>query len=106
MHALDSVRRCYNNSVKQHRRLNLIVKEVLKKEIIKWLDARIIYPISNSSWVGPVQCVPKKCRVTVVANEKNKLIPTRTVTELRVCMDYRKLKKATRKDYFPLPFTN
>ena len=82
------------------------MNEVLKNEIIKWLDAGIIYPISNSSWGGPVQCVPKKCRVTLVANEKNELIPTRTVTELKVCMDYRKLKKATRNDYFPLPFTN
>ena len=39
-----------------------------------------------------------------MANEKNELIPTRTVTGWRVCMDYRKLNKATRKDHFPLPF--
>jgi hypothetical protein len=42
------------------RRLNPIMKEVVKKEVLKWLDAGIIYPISSSSWVSPVQCVPKK----------------------------------------------
>ncbi|KAL8104495.1 hypothetical protein AgCh_028640 [Apium graveolens] len=91
-------------TVEQQRRLNPIMKEVVKKEILKWLDAGIIYPISDSSWVSPVQCVPKKGGITVVANEKNELIPTRTVTGWRVCMDYRKLNKATRKDHFPLPF--
>ena len=45
------------------------MKEVVKKEAIKWLDAGIIYPISDSSWVSPVQCVPKKGGVTVVAND-------------------------------------
>ena len=76
------------------------MKEVVKKEILKWLDAGIIYPISNSSWVSPVQCVPKKGGMTVVANTQNEL----TVTGWRVCMDYRKLNTATRKDHFPLPF--
>ncbi|KAL4378778.1 hypothetical protein GQ457_02G021180 [Hibiscus cannabinus] len=47
---------------------------------------------------------PKKGGMTVISNEKNELIPTRTVTGWRVCMDYRKLNKATRKDHFPLPF--
>ena len=79
------------------------MKEVVKKEVIKWLDAGIIYPISDSSWVSPVQCMPKKGGVTVVANDNNELIPTRTVTGWRVCMDYRRLNKATRKDHFPLP---
>ena len=80
------------------------MKEVVKKEIIKWLDSGVIYPISDSTWVSPLQCVPKKGGMTVVANEKNELIPTRTVTGWRICMDYRKLNKATRKDHFPLPF--
>jgi hypothetical protein len=91
-------------SVEAQRRLNPIMKEVVKKEILKWLDAGIIYPISDSSWVSLVQCVPKKGGMTVISNEKNELIPTRTVTGWRVCMDYRKLNKATRKDHFPLPF--
>ncbi|KAK8949457.1 hypothetical protein KSP39_PZI005108 [Platanthera zijinensis] len=80
------------------------MKEVVKKEIIKWLDAGIIYPISDSKWVSPVQCVPKKGGMTVVKNENNELIPTRTVTGWRICMDYRKLNQSTRKDHFPLPF--
>ncbi|KAK8619596.1 hypothetical protein V6N13_135878 [Hibiscus sabdariffa] len=80
------------------------MKDVVRKEILKWLDAGIIYPISDSEWVSPVQCVPKKGGVTVITNEKNELIPSRTVTGWRVCMDYRKLNKATRKDHFPLPF--
>ena len=81
----------YNNSVEQQRRLNPIMKEIVKKKIIKWLDVGIIYLISDSSWVRPVQCVPKKSGVTIIANEKNELIPTRTIIGWRVCMDYRKL---------------
>ncbi|XP_012852943.1 PREDICTED: uncharacterized protein LOC105972530 [Erythranthe guttata] len=94
----------HKSSVEQQRRLNPIMKEVVKKEIIKWLDAGIIFPISDSAWVSPVQCVPKKGGMTVIKNEKNELIPSRTVTGWRICMDYRKLNKATRKDHFPLPF--
>ncbi|MGI4673452.1 hypothetical protein ACR2XN_28715 [Klebsiella pneumoniae] len=85
-------------SIEGQRRLNPIMKEVVKKEIIKWLDAGIIYPISDSSWVSHVQCVPKKGGLTVIKNEDNELIPTRTVTGWRICIDYRKLNKATRKD--------
>ncbi|XP_062075151.1 uncharacterized protein LOC133779175 [Humulus lupulus] len=91
-------------SIDGQRRLNPMMKEVVKKEIIKSLDAGIICPISDSSWVSPVQCVPKKGGITVVKNEDNELIPTRTVTGWRICMDYRKLNEATRKDHFPLPF--
>ncbi|KAL4378104.1 hypothetical protein GQ457_02G030500 [Hibiscus cannabinus] len=96
----------HNNSIEAQRRLNPTMKQVVMKEIIKWLDAGIIFPISDSAWVSPIQCVPKKGGMTVVSNEKNELIPTRTVTGWRVCMDYRKLNKATRKDHFPLPFIN
>ncbi|WRX14111.1 Reverse transcriptase domain - like 10 [Theobroma cacao] len=91
-------------TIEQQRRLNPIMKEVVKKEIIKWLDARIIYPICDSSWVSLVQCVPKKEGMALVANDNNELILTRIVTGWKVCMDYRKLNKATRKDHFPLPF--
>ncbi|XP_062086096.1 uncharacterized protein LOC133792196 [Humulus lupulus] len=80
------------------------MKEVARKEILKWLDAGVIYPISNSAWVSLVQVVPKKGGMTVVKNESNELIPTRTVTGWGICIDYRKLNKATRKDHFPLPF--
>nr|KYP49469.1 Transposon Ty3-I Gag-Pol polyprotein [Cajanus cajan] len=70
------------------RRLNPTMKEVVRKEVIKLLDAGIIYPISNSEWVSPVQVVPKK------------------VTSWRMCIDYRRLNQATRKDHFPLPFVD
>ena len=80
------------------------MQEVVKKEVIKLLDAGLIYPISDSLWVSPIQVVPKKGGMTVVTNEKNEMIPMRTVTGWRVCIDYQKLNDATRKDHFPLPF--
>ncbi|XP_013608098.1 PREDICTED: uncharacterized protein LOC106314828, partial [Brassica oleracea var. oleracea] len=92
------------SSVEHQRRLNPHLKEVAKKEIIKLLDAGIIYPISDSNWVSPVHVVPKKGGIIVVKNDKNELIPTRTVPGYRICIDYRKLNAATRKDHFPLPF--
>ncbi|GJS16272.1 reverse transcriptase domain-containing protein [Tanacetum coccineum] len=90
--------------VQHQRRVNPKIHEVIKKEVIKLLDAGLIYPISDSPWVSPVHCVPKKGGMTVVENEDNELIPTRLVTGWRVCIDYQKLNDATRKDHFPLPF--
>ncbi|GKB85446.1 reverse transcriptase domain-containing protein, partial [Tanacetum coccineum] len=86
------------------RRVNPKIHEVIKKEVVKLLDAGLIYPISDSPWVSPVHCVPKKGGMIVVTNEDNKLIPTRFVTGWRVCIDYKKLNDATQKDHFPLPF--
>ncbi|CAN6691830.1 unnamed protein product [Malus baccata var. baccata] len=86
------------------RRLNPQMMEVVKNEIIKLLDCGVIYPISDSRWVSPIQCVPKKSGVTVVENAENELVPTQIQTGWRVCIDYRKLNATTRKDHFPLPF--
>ena len=88
------------------RRLNPIMKEVVKKEVLKLLDVGVIYPITDSKWVSPTQVVPKKFGVTVVANDNNELIPTRVTSGWRVCIDYRKLNAGTRKDHFPLPFVD
>ncbi|GJY61464.1 reverse transcriptase domain-containing protein [Tanacetum coccineum] len=94
----------YKPTVQSQRRVNPKIHEVIKKEVLKLLDATMIYPISDSPWVSPVHCVPKKGGIIVVANKENELIPTRLVTGWRVCIDYRKLNEATRKDHFPLPF--
>ena len=91
-------------SVEHQRRLNPVMKKVVRKEVLKWLNVGFIYAISDSPWVSPVHVVPKKGGFTVIQNEKNELIPTRTVTGWRVCIDYRKLNTTTRKDHFPLPF--
>ncbi|GKC11424.1 reverse transcriptase domain-containing protein [Tanacetum coccineum] len=94
----------FKPAVQHQRRVNPKIHEVIKKEVIKLLDAGLIYPISDSPWVSPVHCVPKKGGMTVVTNEDNELIPTRLVTGWRVCIDYQKLNDATRKDHFSLPF--
>ncbi|GJY70788.1 reverse transcriptase domain-containing protein [Tanacetum coccineum] len=73
-------------------------------KIVRLLDSGLIYPISDSPWVSPIHVVPKKERMTVVLNDNNEPIPSRTVTGWCMCIDYRKLNDATRKDHFPLPF--
>ena len=67
-------------SIEHQRRLNPEVKEVLRKEVLKWLNVGFIYAISDSSWVSPVHVVPKKGGFTVIRNEENELIPKRTET--------------------------
>ncbi|XP_076943249.1 uncharacterized protein LOC143613427 [Bidens hawaiensis] len=94
----------YKPVVQHQRRLNPNMQDVVKKGVIKLLDAGLIYPISDSPWISPVQVVPKNGEMTVVMNEKDELIPMRTITGWRVCIDCRKLNYATRKDHFPLPF--
>nr|GFA84235.1 reverse transcriptase domain-containing protein [Tanacetum cinerariifolium] len=69
----------YSPKVQSQRRVNLKIHDVIKKEVEKLLDAGLIYPISDSPWVSPIQC-------------------------WRVCFDYRKLNEATRNDHFPLSF--
>ncbi|GJU43190.1 reverse transcriptase domain-containing protein [Tanacetum coccineum] len=94
----------FKPAVQHQRRVNPKIHEVIKKEVVKLLDAGLIYPISDSPWVSPVHCVPKKDGMTVVTNEDNELISTTLVTGWHVYIDYRKLNDATQKDHFPLPF--
>ena len=64
------------------------MKEVVRAKILKLLNAGIIYAILDSSWVSSVQVVPKKGGMTMVKNDNNEFIPTRTATGWHVCMDY------------------
>ena len=76
----------------------------MKEEILKWLNAEIICPISDSQWVSLVHVVPKKAGATVATNKKGEEIQTRLSTKWRVCIDYQKLNSTTKKDHFLLPF--
>ena len=59
-------------SIEHQRRLNPVMKDVVRKEVLKWLNEGFIYAISDSSWVSPVHVVPKKGGFTVIRNEKTK----------------------------------
>ncbi|KAM2386913.1 hypothetical protein ACFX1X_039325 [Malus domestica] len=89
----------------QHR-LNPIMKKVVRNEVMKLLDAGMIYPISDGKWISPTQVVPKSSGITVVKNDNNELMPTRLTTGWRMCVDYRKINAGTKKYHFPLPFTD
>ncbi|RDY06121.1 Retrovirus-related Pol polyprotein, partial [Mucuna pruriens] len=78
--------------------MNLTILDVVKKEVTKLLVVGIIYPISDSQWVSPLQVVPKKSGMTVMKNQHDEL------NSWRVCIDYRRLNQATCMDHFPLPF--
>nr|GFB68916.1 DNA-directed DNA polymerase [Tanacetum cinerariifolium] len=93
----------YSPKVQSQRRVNPKIHDVIKKEVEKLLDAGLIYPISDSPSVSLIHCVSKKGGMTVIKNDENELVPTRLVTGWRVCIDYKKLNEATRKDHFPLP---
>jgi hypothetical protein len=56
------------------------MKEVVMKEVVKLLDAGIIYPILDSKWINPTQVVLKKFVLTIVENAAGELIPQRTTT--------------------------
>nr|GFA78616.1 reverse transcriptase domain-containing protein [Tanacetum cinerariifolium] len=78
----------YKPAVQHQRCVNPKIYDVIKKEVEKLLDAGLIYPISDSPWISPVHCVPKKGGFTVVKNEKNELIPTCLVTGWRLWNEY------------------
>ena len=59
------------------RRLNPPMMDVVKKEILKFLEVGVIYPISDSNWVSSVQVVPKKTGITILKNQNDELVPTR-----------------------------
>ena len=88
------------------RRLNLAMKEVVRIEVIKLLDVGTIYSISDNKWVSPIHVVPKWAGLTVVKNKNNEMVPTWIQSGWRVCINYHKLNVATRKDHFPLSFTD
>jgi hypothetical protein len=75
--------------VHEHQRwLNNAMREVVKKEMLKLLKVGVIYSISESEWVSSAQLVLKKGGMTVIHNEKNELIPQRTITGWWMCIDY------------------
>ena len=59
---------------------------MVRTEVLKLLATGIIYLIADSKWVSPVHCVPKKGGMTVVPNDKNELIPQRTIIGYRMCI--------------------
>ncbi|GJT23204.1 reverse transcriptase domain-containing protein [Tanacetum coccineum] len=85
----------YEPTVQSQRRVNPKIHDVIKKEIEKLLDAGLIYSISDSPWVSPIHCVPKKGGITVVKNDDNDLIPTRLVTGWRIPIDPKDQEKTT-----------
>ncbi|KAK1677898.1 hypothetical protein QYE76_038746 [Lolium multiflorum] len=76
--------------VEHQHRLIPKMKDVVRNEVLKLLEAGIIYPIADSRWVSPVHCVPKKGGITVVPNDNDELIPQRVVVGYRMCIDFRK----------------
>jgi len=80
------------------------MQEVVRKEVLKWLDANIVYAISDSPHVSPLHVVAKEGGLTIVKMEFDEELATRVKTGWRVCCDYRKLNENTHKDHFSLPF--
>lgn len=82
------------------------MQEVVKKEIIKWLDIEVSYPIKYSDWLNPIQCVTKKGGMSIFPNQKGVVVAMNLGTRWRICMDYQKLNASTKKYHFPMLFVN
>lgn len=95
MYAYNTKGNNAKNSVESQRRLNPIMKDVVKKEIIQWLNVGIIYHILDNVLVSHIQCVPKKGGMTIIQIGKNELSPTKIVIGWRICLDYRKTNNPT-----------
>ena len=87
--------------IDHQRQLNPKMKEVVRKETVKLLEASIIYTVADSHWVSPVHCVPKKGGIIVTPNDKDELTPQIIIIGYRMVIDFRKLNKATKKDHHP-----
>ncbi len=68
--------------------MNLNYVAAVKQNIHKLLVVRFIQLIKEATWLSPIMVVLKK-------NGK-----------FRICVDFRKLNRATKKDPYPLPFSN
>lgn len=86
------------------RRLNPTILDVVKKDVTRFLEADIIYPIFDSEWVSPVQVVPKKSGVIMVKTSNGDLVAKKVQNAWHVCIDYQRLNLATKKDHYLLPF--
>jgi hypothetical protein len=89
--------------VDTQKRMNPKMKEVIRKEVIRLLDAGIIYQISDNKWVSPAHCIPKDGEITIITNGENSLIPTITITSYSMCIDFSKFNKDTKKNHKPPP---
>ncbi|GJW15287.1 hypothetical protein Tco_0019420 [Tanacetum coccineum] len=74
----ESCLESFKHVIQPQRRLNLKFQDMVKDEIIRLLDSGLIYPTSNSPWVSLIHVIPKKGGMTVVLNDNNELIPSRT----------------------------
>ncbi|GKF74291.1 hypothetical protein Tco_0220623 [Tanacetum coccineum] len=89
--------------IQPQRHLNLKVQDVVKNEIVKLLDSVLIYPISDSSWVSPIHVVPKEGGMTMVLNDNNELIPSRTVIGWRDSSKFQSHLRIKKRQYSLVP---
>ena len=90
--------------VDTQKRVHPRMKDVVRKEVIRLLESGVIYPISDSKWVNHVHSIPKHGGITTIQNDKDEVLPSRTITEYKMCVDFRKLNKITIKEHQPLLF--